>query len=258
MAGRAGGLSVDAPGRSLSRWLAAWGAAAALAAAAGAQPAATPAPPAAPAPGAYPLAAYAAFGSALVQSGHLGELGWNDAQVGAFLDGMRAAFEGKGAPADEAARQLAAEMGRRIQAIAAGPPGPAAPAADAKSRLERYFKEMKKRLALQISQSGLGYNVTTSSSGVRPRPGDAIVVTVQAVAADGTTKLPKLSGERIRANLDGMMPGLREGLQMMTVGAHAVFVIPPALSFGGGAWPEGVEPGTPLVYYVTLDGVGAP
>ena len=244
------------------RWLAPL-AAAALAAAAAAAPPADPAaqsvnPPPAAASGSYPLAAYAAFGSSLVQSGHLGELGWNDAQVGAFLEGMRAAFQGKPAAADDAARQFAVDMGRRIQGIAAAPPGSAVPVADAKARLDRYFKEMRKRLALQVSASGLGYNVTTSNSGVRPRPGETVVLTVQAAAADGATKLPQLSGERIRAKLDGMMPGLREGLQMMTVGAHAVFVIPPALSFGDGAWPEGVEPGTPLVYYVTLDGVGAP
>jgi FKBP-type peptidyl-prolyl cis-trans isomerase len=145
-------------------------------------------------------------------------------------------------------------MGRRIQAIVAGqaPPAAAAAPVDPQARLTRYFRAMQKQLKLQISDSGLGYNVTTSSSGVRPRPGDTVVITVQATAADGVTKLPQLSAERIRARMGGMMPGLVEGLQMMTVGAHAVFVIPPALSFGGGAWPAGVEPGSPLIYAVTL------
>jgi FKBP-type peptidyl-prolyl cis-trans isomerase len=211
-------------------------------------------PPPAPAPGVYPLSAYAAFGSTLVQSGHLGELGWNEAQFNAFLEGMRASFQGKAPPMDATARQFADEMGRRIQAIVAGQPPPAAAAApvDPQARLARYFRAMQKQLKLQISDSGLGYNVTTSSSGVRPRPGDTVVVTVQATAADGVTKLPQLSAERIRARMGGMMPGLVEGLQMMTVGAHAIFVIPPALSFGGGAWPAGVEPGSPLIYAVTL------
>jgi FKBP-type peptidyl-prolyl cis-trans isomerase FkpA/FKBP-type peptidyl-prolyl cis-trans isomerase FklB len=243
-----------------TRWAAVLAATALGAAAQAADPAAQSVTPPAPAaaPGDFPLTAYAAFGSSLVQSGHLGELGWNEAQVGAFLEGMRAAFAGKPAPADDAARQFAVEMGRRIQAIGSGAPAPAVPAADARARLERYFKEMRRRLALQIAASGLGYNVTTSNSGVRPRPGDTVVLTVQAVAADGATKLPQLSGEHLRARLDGMMPGLKEGLQMMTVGAHAVFVIPPALSFGGGTWPEGVAPGMPLIYYVTLESAAAP
>jgi len=215
-------------------------------------------PPAAPAPGAFPLSAYSAFGSTLVQSGHLADLGWNEAQFNAFLEGMRASFQGKAAPMDDAARQFATEMGRRIQAVAAGQPAAAAPVVDPQARLDRYFKEMRKHLGLQISDSGLGYNVMTSNSGVRPRPGDTIVLTVQAVAADGVTKLPQLSAERIRARMDGLMPGLREGLQMMTVGAHAVFVIPPALSFASGPWPAGVEPGAPLIYYVALLEVAGP
>jgi FKBP-type peptidyl-prolyl cis-trans isomerase FkpA len=201
--------------------------------------------------GAYPLAAYSAFGASLVQTGHLGQLGWNEAQINAFLEGMRASFQGKSVPMDDAARQFAGAMGQKIQAIASGPAAPAA-GVDPQARLDRYFKEMRKHLGLQISDDGLGYNVTTSLSGVRPRPGDTVVIAVQATGPDGTTKLPQLSSERIRARMAGMMPGLLEGLQMMTVGAHAVFVIPPALSFGNGPWPAGVETGAPLVYYVTL------
>jgi FKBP-type peptidyl-prolyl cis-trans isomerase len=79
------------------------------------------------------------------------------------------------------------------------------------------------------------------------------------VAFDGSTKLPQLSSEHIRSKVDQMFPGLREGLQMMTVGSHAVLVLPPALSFGHGEWPQGVSPGSPLIFQVTLlDVVPAP
>ena len=119
------------------------------------------------------------------------------------------------------------------------------------------MRDMERRLSLQESASGLGYNVQPGKNGVRPRPGDTIAVTVHATAADGTTKLPQLSAERISVRMEGMMPGLMEGLQMMTEGAEAVFVIPPSLSFGDRAWPDGVERGSPLVYWVTLHGVTA-
>jgi FKBP-type peptidyl-prolyl cis-trans isomerase len=79
------------------------------------------------------------------------------------------------------------------------------------------------------------------------------------MAADGTTKLPQLSSDRIRSKLAQMFPGFREGLQMMTVGSHAVLVLPPALTFGHGKWPEGVQEGSPLIFEVTLiDVVSAP
>lgn len=214
----------------------------------------SPGPSAAPAP-AFPLTAYTAFGSSLAQSGHFAELGWNDEQFNAFLDGIRAAFQGKAVPMDDATRRLAAEMGRRIGEIAARTSQQAAGASDPKAQLGRYFKEMGRRLSLQIADSGLGYNVQPGRNGIRPRPGDTIVFTCSAMAADGATKLPQLSSDRIRVKMEGMLPGLMEGLQMMTVDSHAVFVLPPSLSFGQGPWPDGVERGSPLVFWITLHDV---
>ncbi len=212
-------------------------------------------PSAAAAMPAFPLSAYSAFGSSLAQTGHFAQLGWSEAQFNAFLDGIRAAFQGKGYPMDDSSRQLTLEMSRRIGEIAARERQQAAGAPDAKGQLEQYFREMQKRLGLQVSDSGLGYNVQPGRNGIRPRPGDIIVFTCNATAADGTTKLPQLSSENIRVKMDGMLPGLMEGLQMMTVGSHAIFVVPPALSFGQGPWPEGVERGSPLVYWITLNDV---
>lgn len=222
-------------------------------------PVPTPAPANAPV---FPLSAYSAFGSVLAQTGHFPELGWTDAQLNAFLDGFRAASQGKALAPDEATRQLAAEVSRRIGEITAAPAAPAGPApaftdAERKAQLARYFKDMGRRLGLQVSASGLGYNVTPGRNGIRPRPGDTIVFTCAATAADGTTKLPQLSSENVRTKFQDMLPGLMEGLQMMTVESHAVFVLPPSLSFGDGQWPGGVARGSPLVFWITLTDVAS-
>lgn len=205
---------------------------------------------------AFPLSAYSAFGSSLARTGHFAELGWADAQFDALLDGMLAAFHDKVVPMDASSQQLAAQTSRRIKEIMARARQEADGTLDQKGRLARYFKVMRKRLELQISDSGLGYNVEPADrNGVRPRPGDTIILTCHAAAADGVTKLPQLSAERIRVKMEGMLPGLMEGLQMMTVDSSAVFVLPPSLSFGAGAWPDGVERGSPLVYTITLNDV---
>jgi FKBP-type peptidyl-prolyl cis-trans isomerase FkpA len=223
----------------------------------------------------FPLSTYASFGSVLSQSGHFSELGWSDAQMNAFLEGFRAAYQGKPNAPDEATQQLAAEVSRRIGEIASAPaPAPqqapqarpsgvpqAFTAADRKVQLARYFNDMGKRLGLQISGDGLGYNVQPGRNGIRPRLGDTIVFTCAAMGPDGTTKLPQLSSDKIRVKFEGMLPGLMEGLQMMTVGSQAVFVLPPSLSYGDGEWPDGVPRGSPLVYSITLHDVvsaGAP
>jgi FKBP-type peptidyl-prolyl cis-trans isomerase len=207
--------------------------------------------------GVFPLSAYSAFGSSLAHSAHFAELGWSDAELSAFLEGIRAAVQGRPYPQDDTSRKLAVEMGRRIADALALSAQQASGPLDPKARLARYFKGMRRRLGLQISDSGLGYNVQTGRNGIRPRPGDTIVFSCVATTADGHTRIPELCTERTRARMEGMMPGLMEGMQMMVEGSTAVFVLPPSLSFGEGAWPEGVERGSPLVYYISLGDVMA-
>jgi len=70
-----------------------------------------------------------------------------------------------------------------------------------------------------------------------------------------------MSGERIHMKMENLLPGLMEGLQMMTIDASAVFVLPPNLSFGNNPWPDGVQRGAPIIVTVTLYDVvaaGAP
>jgi FKBP-type peptidyl-prolyl cis-trans isomerase len=201
--------------------------------------------------GDFPLGAYSAFGSSVAAGGHFGEIGWTDAQFDAFLDGMRAVFQKKPFDVDEAARRLAAAVGRRIAVIEANGAQPQRESFNP-AELVPYMKEASKRYHLQLSESGLGYNVSPSTNGIRPRPEDTVVMSCDAVAFDGTSKLPQLSSARIRSKVEQMFPGLREGLQMMTVNSHAIFVVPPALSFGHGSWPDGVEPGSPIIFNVDL------
>jgi FKBP-type peptidyl-prolyl cis-trans isomerase FkpA len=212
-------------------------------------------PPAA-APPTYPPMVYAALGSSFAQGNHLDELGWTDAQVAAFLDGMRAAFQGKALAFDAAARRASGEIAQRVQELEAHKLQQAAAALAQPGRLAQYMKEMRKRFGLQLSDSGLGYNIQSGGSGVRPRPGDTVVVSYVAYAADGTTRLPQLSSDHVRVKLAGLLPGFMEGLQMMTVESKAVLVMPPALSFGENEWPRGVDRGLPLIFYITLHEVG--
>jgi FKBP-type peptidyl-prolyl cis-trans isomerase len=201
---------------------------------------------------AYPLSAYAAIGSAFAEGNHLNELGWNDQQIAAFVDGIRAALKGKSYPFDEVAGQASAEMGRRIQgALARQQTVPASPSISA-TDIEGYMKSARDRLGLQQSDSGLAYRVERGRGGPRPRTVDTVMFSCVATAADGHTKLPQLSVEHARAKMADLFPGFVEGFQMMTVESSAVFVLPPSLSFGNEPWPQGIQPGTPIIFEVTL------
>jgi FKBP-type peptidyl-prolyl cis-trans isomerase len=241
------------------------------AAAAGAEPAPggpTPVNPAtAPAPKAVPpipLSAFAAIGSSFALDNHLTELGWSDAEVSAFIDGIRAAFKGKAYPFDEAARQASAEMGRRLQEMQAPghppsvSPAPVSQASFSPAQVKQYMKDISKRLALEETESGLCYAIQTPGKGSRPGPNDTVIMSCAALAADGSTKLPQLSTERARIKVSDLLPGIAEGIQLTANTGQAYLVVPPALSFGQGEWPEGVARGSPIIFLITLHEVVNP
>jgi FKBP-type peptidyl-prolyl cis-trans isomerase len=122
-------------------------------------------------------------------------------------------------------------------------------------RLTEYIKNICKRLNLQEADSGLCYAIRPGSTGARPGPDDTVVVSCAAFAADGSTPIPQLTAEKARTKVSEMLPGFVEGIQMMSVGGQAIFVLPPALSFGAGTWPAGVDHGTPLLFRITLNEV---
>lgn len=198
------------------------------------------------------LPAFAALGSSFAQTNQLGDLGWTDEQKTAFLEGVNAALRGKGYAMDDAARQLSAEMARRLHELETRRKQQATEEFAKPGRLAQYMKEMRKRHGLQLSDSGLAYSIQAGRAGARPRLGDMVVVSCQATAADGTTKLPQLSNDHVRVKMDNLLPGFMEGLQMMTMESQGRFLMVPSLTFGEGDWPAGVDRGTPLLFLLTL------
>jgi FKBP-type peptidyl-prolyl cis-trans isomerase FkpA len=198
---------------------------------------------------AFPLAAFTSLGSSFARDSSLTGLGWNEAQVTAFLEGMRAALRGQGYPSSEIAQQLMNETGRRLQEIQAHQAQATGPMS---AQVEQYMKQIRKDQKLQQLKSGLCYRLISSAGvGIRPRPQDTVVISFGGIAPDGT-KPPQLDVKRARLKVADLLPGLREGVQMMTIDSQMELLLPPALSYGDGAWPEGVERGMPLVFWVAL------
>lgn len=201
-----------------------------------------------------PADAYAALGSDLAMANHLNDMGWSEAQIASFIDGLRAAFHGRPVPFNDAARKMSDEIARHISEM------------DAKEKrqqlltpegLKAYLKDICKQLKLQQSDSGLCYNIQFGPTGIRPGPDDTVIVSCRAFAADGKTAITELSAEKARVKVSDTLPGFVEGLQMMSAGSKALFILPPALSFGAGNWPAGVDRGTPIIFRIVLDDVVA-
>ena len=211
--------------------------------------------PAAPTkgPDEFPLEAYAAVGSAIAQNTRLPGLGWNDAQIEAFLGGLRAAFKGKPYALDERAKVLQADIRRRLQEIAAREAGGGGQEYFADpARLEAYMKEAAKTFHLERADSGLAYNIMSRGEGARPGPDDTVVISCKVTTADAKTDLPQLGADHRRIKVSELLPGLAEGAQMMTKDSVGMFILPPDLSFGQNEWPAGMERGTPLIFTLAV------
>lgn len=205
--------------------------------------------------GEFPLTAFSAIGSSFAEGNHLPELGWSDAQVEAFIDGIRAAFKGRPYLIDEGAKRVSAAMGEKMKEIQSRSGVRAMVATD---QLAQYLKQASRRLSLEEADSGLCYAVQETGKGSRPGPDDSVVISIQALAADGQTPLPDLSAGHFQVKVSDLMPGLREGVQMLAVGSHGTFLVPPSLSFGKGEWPTGIPKGDPILFQVGLIDVLSP
>jgi FKBP-type peptidyl-prolyl cis-trans isomerase len=126
-------------------------------------------------------------------------------------------------------------------------------AAKNKKEGEAFLAKNKTAPGVKTTASGLQYKVISEGSGARPGPNDTVQVNYV-----GTF----ISGEKFDASADhgnkpadiplqGVIPGFREGLELMKTGAHYMLYIPSNLAYG--AQPQnGFPPNSTIIFDVTL------
>jgi len=195
-------------------------------------------------------AAYATFGIVIAQNVRLDELRLTEAQFEAFVDGLRKyRLKPPPPPLNTQAEAILEGIRQRVNRLQQEP---AAPDPSAQDPLRNYLNSVRDRLNLQQNDSGLLHRILTGSVGPRPRAIDTVVIDIAAKAPDMSTDLPQLSRKDSRTKVSDLLPGIAEGVQMLTLGASQLLVVPPHLSFGNGTWPDGLQPGMPLVFQITL------
>lgn len=110
----------------------------------------------------------------------------------------------------------------------------------------------------QRSASGLRFRRDGAASvGTRSAPGCWVKVRYVGRLTDGTEFHRSPGDEPIEAPLAGVIRGWQEGVQMMRVGEHWRFVIPPELGYGDkGKGP--IPGGAVLIFEITLVAVETP
>jgi FKBP-type peptidyl-prolyl cis-trans isomerase len=126
----------------------------------------------------------------------------------------------------------------------------------AKRNLEKsnvYLEENKKKDGIQVTKTGLQYQVLKSGSGKSPSITDSVLAHYEGKLIDGflfDSSIKRNKPETI--DVKGDLPGLSEAFQRMKVGDKWVVTLPPNLAYGeGGADPD-IGPNEVLIFEIEL------
>lgn len=115
-----------------------------------------------------------------------------------------------------------------------------------------FLEENKAKEGVTTTESGLQYRVITEGTGVKPKATDTVTVHYSGKLLDGTEFDSSYSrNEPATFDLNSVIPGWTEGLQLMPQGSKWELVIPSELAYGPGANGP-IPPNSVLVFEVEL------
>ncbi|MDR1251421.1 MAG: FKBP-type peptidyl-prolyl cis-trans isomerase [Treponema sp.] len=163
----------------------------------------------------------------------------------AFADGLKTAIE-KGEPRldpDEAVEivqsALQAAMVKRVEESRVGE--------------AQFLLENSARPEVQVTVSGLQYEVLTEGEGQKPGQADTVRVDYEGILTDGTVFDSSYSrGESEDIPLNRVIPGWAEGLALMSVGSKYRLYIPSELAYGETGVSTLIPPYSTLIFTIEL------
>ena len=177
-----------------------------------------------------------------------------DLDLDTFTDGMRDVFDGK---------ELALSEEEMMEALVAFQQRSMAEreqeaAEIAQRNLEEgqaYLAENAEREEVEVTESGLQYEVLESGDGATPGAEDTVEVNYEGMLLDGTVFDSSFErGQPVSFQVNQVIEGWQEALQLMSVGDSWMLYIPAELAYGeGGQGPIG--PNEMLTFRVELLGV---
>ena len=122
-------------------------------------------------------------------------------------------------------------------------------AAKNKADSDTFLEENKKKEGVVTTASGLQYKIVKAGEGAKPKASDTVSVNYRGTLINGT-EFDK-SKDPVSFQVEGVIPGWVEALQMMPVGSKWQLFIPPSLAYGEQAPPQ-IGPNQVLVFDVEL------
>lgn len=118
---------------------------------------------------------------------------------------------------------------------------------------ESYLDKYRQKAGVISTTSGLLYKTIEEGTGMAPVIGDSVVVNQRILNVDGRIIADTYqSGMPDEYSLKEAIPGMQEGLQLMSEGARFEFVVPPELAWGKRGVGNKIGPNAVLVMDVKL------
>lgn len=118
---------------------------------------------------------------------------------------------------------------------------------------EKFLAENKTKEGVQTTQSGLQYKIVKQGKGAKPNNMDRVRIQYRLSLSDG--KVVESTFERgqepVLMGLSNVIPGMAEGLQLMSEGSTFIFYMHPDIAYGDSDSPE-LPAGSALVFEVEL------
>lgn len=125
--------------------------------------------------------------------------------------------------------------------------------AEARKAGEDFLAENAKRAEVQVTDSGLQYEVLKEGTGASPTATETVEVHYHGTLIDGTVFDSSVDrGQTIEFPLNRVIAGWTEGVQLMKEGAKYRFFIPYNLAYGPGGSKPKIPPYAALIFDVEL------
>ncbi|HEV2679059.1 MAG TPA: FKBP-type peptidyl-prolyl cis-trans isomerase [Rhodanobacter sp.] len=127
-----------------------------------------------------------------------------------------------------------------------------------KTEGDAFLAKNKSAAGVKTTASGLQYQVISQGTGARPGPNDTVEINYTGTFVDGTVFDASAKHNppgAAKIPLAGVIPGFREGLQLMQIGGHYKLFIPSSLAYGAEPQPP-MPPNATLIFDVSLVSTG--
>jgi FKBP-type peptidyl-prolyl cis-trans isomerase FklB len=126
-------------------------------------------------------------------------------------------------------------------------------AAGEKKLGQAFLDSNKTQTGVVTLPSGLQYKIIKEGTGAKPGPTDKVKVHYEGKLTNGKIFDSSIErGEPIELNVNGVIPGWTEALQLMPVGSKWKLFIPSDLGYGDNGAGADIKPGATLIFDVEL------